>query len=147
MSSWLNTYSYKHMKISWMVTESQSIQECWQMDGRMGSSDISSWPNTYSYKNAWRYPQQLLSYGTYKNVWKNNQRGITWKLRKGEHSFLCKTYYCDLIHIPIKLHEDIPNGYWVMAHTRILEKINQRGIAWKLRRGNNHSCGQHIVLT
>ena len=39
---------------------------------------------------------------------KINQRGIAWKIRKGEQSFLCRT---DLIHIPVKLHEDIPNGY------------------------------------
>ena len=42
---------------------------------------------------------------------KNNQRGITWKLRKEEQSFLCATRRRDLIHILIKLHEDIPNGY------------------------------------
>ena len=42
---------------------------------------------------------------------KINQRGITWKLRKGEQSFLCATHRRDLIYIPIKLHEDIPNGY------------------------------------
>ena len=27
--------------------------------------------------------------------------------------------HSNLIHIPIKLHEDIINGYWVMAFTRI----------------------------
>ena len=42
---------------------------------------------------------------------KINQRGITWKIRKGEQSFLCETYGCDLIHIPIKLHIDISKGY------------------------------------
>ena len=42
---------------------------------------------------------------------KINQRGITWKIRKGEQSFLCMTHFRDLIHIPIKWHEDIPNGY------------------------------------
>ena len=42
---------------------------------------------------------------------KINQRGITWKIRKRKQSFLCVTYRHDLIHIPIKLHEDIPNGY------------------------------------
>ena len=31
---------------------------------------------------------------------KINQRGITWKLRKGEQSFLCVTRCPDLIHIP-----------------------------------------------
>ena len=47
---------------------------------------------------------------------KINQRGITWKLRKGGgggggQSFLCATHCSDLIHIPIKLQEDVPNGY------------------------------------
>ena len=42
---------------------------------------------------------------------KINQRDITWKLRKGEQSFLCMTCCPDLIHIPIKLHEDILNGF------------------------------------
>ena len=43
---------------------------------------------------------------------KINQRGIPWKLiRKGKQSFLCLTHHPDLIHIPIKLHEDILNGY------------------------------------
>ena len=35
-----------------------------------------------------------------------NQRGIAWKLRKREKSFLCATHQPDLIHIPIKLHEE-----------------------------------------
>ena len=43
----------------------------------------------------------LLSYGAYKNVdgrtvGKINQRGITWKIRKGEQSFLCGTHHPDL---------------------------------------------------
>ena len=42
---------------------------------------------------------------------KNNQRGITWKLSKGEQSFLCATHRPDLLHIPIKLHEDIMKSY------------------------------------
>ena len=42
---------------------------------------------------------------------KINQRGITWKKRKGEQSLLCTTHRHDLIHIPVKLHEDIPNSY------------------------------------
>ena len=36
---------------------------------------------------------------------KNNQRGITWQLRKGEQSFLCMIQRLDPIHIPIKMHE------------------------------------------
>ena len=31
---------------------------------------------------------------------KINQRGITWKLRKGEQLLLCLTHRLDLIHIP-----------------------------------------------
>ena len=42
---------------------------------------------------------------------KINQRGITWKIIKGEQSFLSVTCRRDLIHILMKLHEDIPNGY------------------------------------
>ena len=30
------------------------------------------------------------------------------KIRKGEQYFLCATYHRDPIHIPIKLHKDIP---------------------------------------
>ena len=56
----------------------------------------------------------------YKNVWKIiYKRGITWKLRKVDQSFLCMTCCPDLIHIPIKLHEDILNGYRIMEHTRM----------------------------
>ena len=40
-----------------------------------------------------------------------NQRGITWKLRKVEQSFLCAKHRPDLIYIPMKLHEDILKGY------------------------------------
>ena len=50
---------------------------------------------------------------------KTTTKGITWKLRKGEQLFLCSTRRPDLIHIPIKLHEDIPNGYTVMWRPRI----------------------------
>ena len=40
---------------------------------------------------------------------KNNQRGIIWKLRKGEQSVLCETHHPDLICFLIKLHqENIP---------------------------------------
>ena len=65
---------------------------------------------------------------------KNNQRGKTWKVREGEPLFLYRTCRPDLIHISIKLHEDIPNSNRVTARTIIFEK-NQRGIIWKLRMG------------
>ena len=42
---------------------------------------------------------------------KINQSGMIWKLRKGKQSLLCTTCRPDLIHIPIKLHEDILNCY------------------------------------
>ena len=44
------------------------------------------------------------------------------KIRKVKQSFLCATHHRDLIHIPIKLHEDILNGYRVMVHTRMFGK-------------------------
>ena len=31
--------------------------------------------------------------------------------KKGEQSFLCATRRLDLIHIPIRLHDNMPNGY------------------------------------
>ena len=94
--------------------------------------DTSSWPNI-SYKIAWRYSELLLNYQVYKNVWKN-KRGITWKKRRGT-IIVVPTHHLDLIHIPTKLHEDIPKGYWVMARTRMFGKNNRRGITWKLRKG------------
>ena len=42
---------------------------------------------------------------------KKNQRGLAWKIRKAEQSFLCATHCRDILHIPIQKHEDIPNGY------------------------------------
>ena len=42
---------------------------------------------------------------------RNNQRSITKNLRKGEQSFLCMTCLFDLTYIPMKMHEDILNGY------------------------------------
>ena len=74
---------------------------------------------------------------------KINQRGITWKIRKGVQSFLCGTRCRDLIHILIKLHEDILK---VTELCRVQEfwKINQSGITWKLRKGEqSFLCGTH----
>ena len=41
------------------------------------------------------------------------------KGHKGEQPFLATTHCLDLhvLHIPIKFHEDICNGYSVMVHT------------------------------
>ena len=66
---------------------------------------------------------------------KINQRGITWKLRKGAQSFSYTTCCPNLIHIPIKLHEDIPNLYRVTRKQESREKIKQKGITWKVRKG------------
>ena len=41
----------------------------------------------------------------------NNQRDITQKVRKGEQPFLYATHRLDLLHIPIKFHEDIYDSY------------------------------------
>ena len=57
---------------------------------------------------------------------KIDQSGITWKIRKREQSFLCATHRCDLIYIPIMLHEDIRYGYPVMACTRMFGKKIKR---------------------
>ena len=66
---------------------------------------------------------------------KNNQRGITWKVRKGELLFLWITSHHDLAQIPTILHEYIPNGFSVMACTGMFGKNNQRGIIGELRKG------------
>ena len=63
------------------------------------------------------------------------QRGITWKLRKREQSFLCTAHRHDPIHIPIKLHEDTPTITDLWCVQECLEKINQKGITWKQRNG------------
>ena len=64
--------------------------------------------------------EQLIKH---KCLGKINQRGITWKLRKGEQSFLHAACFPYLIPSPIKFHEDILNRYRVMAQTRIFGKI------------------------
>ena len=48
----------------------------------------------------------------------------------GEQAFLCTIHCLDLIHIPLKLHEDISNG--LLSVQECLEKINQRGITGKV---------------
>ena len=55
-----------------------------------------------------------------------NQRSITQKLRKGEQSSLYMTHRLDLIHIPIKLHEDMATNYGV--YKNFWNNNNQRGI-------------------
>ena len=53
---------------------------------------------------------------------KFHQMDVTQKLRKEEQSFLYSTHRLNLIHIAIKLHQDIPYGYLVMACARIVWK-------------------------
>ena len=53
------------------------------------------------------------------------QRGMFWKLRKGEQSILCPTCRPDRIHIPVKLHD--PNCYRVMGCTRMFGKKSIKG--------------------
>ena len=38
-----------------------------------------------------------------------------------------------LMHIPIKFHEDIPNGYRVMRRRKNGKKKDQRAITWSLK--------------
>ena len=51
----------------------------------------------------------------YKMFGKENQKGITRKLRNGKQSLFCATLLPDLtvihVHIPMKLHVDILNSY------------------------------------
>ena len=75
---------------------------------------------------------------------KINQRGITWKIRKGEQSFLCATHHCNLIHIPIKCMKIPQRLLSYGAYKNVWKKINQRGITWKLRKGEqSFLCETH----
>ena len=49
----------------------------------------------------------------YKNVWEKKSSKVHKLVTKksGEQSFFCATRRSDLIHIPLKLQEDIPNTY------------------------------------
>ena len=49
-------------------------------------------------------------------------KSITRKLRKWEQLFLCVTFRPNQKHIPMELHEDIPNHYRLMAKIRTFEK-------------------------
>ena len=59
--------------------------------------------------------EQLIKY----KCSEKNKGHITWKLKKGEQSFLYAICCPNLIRIPIELHEDIPNRNRVMAQTRM----------------------------
>ena len=60
---------------------------------------------------------------------KINQKGIPWKLGKGEPPFLHATHCHYVIHIPIKLH--VVNALWRLQECKINKislKLNQRAI-------------------
>ena len=54
-----------------------------------------------------------------------NKNGITWKLEKGEKSFLHMTHCMYLRHISKKLHEDITSGYRIMGCARMKTTKNK----------------------
>ena len=59
---------------------------------------------------------------------KNNQRSTPWKLRKGEQSFLFAICCPNPIHIPEKLHEDIPvTGLWPKQENKNVRKELNKG--------------------
>ena len=58
-------------------------------------------------------------------IWKMNKNGITWKLKKGEKSFLHMTHCIYLRHISKKLHEDITSGYRIMGCARMKTTQNK----------------------
>ena len=76
-NKYINVKTYLETKLC----ELWHIQECLQVDRQMDEQtdrrtiilvwDIWSWANKYFYKIAWRYPELLLNYGAYKNIWKN----------------------------------------------------------------------------
>ena len=67
------------------------------LEARKGvQSFTSSLPDAHSYKTAWKYHEQWVCCGVYKNV----------KI----HKISLKTHRLDLKCILIKFHEDIPNG-------------------------------------
>ena len=58
-------------------------------------------------------------------TWKMNKNGITWKLKKGEQSFLLMTHCFYLRHISKTLHEVITRGYRIMGCTRMKTTQNK----------------------
>ena len=53
---------------------------------------------------------------------KNSTKGNNLETKKGQTIILVRNHCPVLIHVPIKLHEDIPNHYRVMAYTRMFRK-------------------------
>ena len=58
-------------------------------------------------------------------TWYMNRNVITWKLKKGEQSFLRMTHCLCLIHISKESHEDITSGYRVMGCARMKATQNK----------------------
>ena len=89
----------------------------------------------------------------YKNVFgKNQSKGGNSELNKGQQLLvLCATNHSDLVHIPIKLNEDIRNGYRVMECTRMFgKKTESKGHNLETKQGgggSNYSYAEHIILT
>ena len=70
---------------------------------------------------------------------KNNLRGITWKVGKGERPLLSGTHCLFVIHIPIKLHEDIKNStervmvlVWFVALSRSQSTAAMVMLGWSV---------------
>ena len=70
-------------------------------------------------------------------------KSITWKLGRATNCLY-------LIHIPVKLHEDVMKSEGAMECTRIKNtqskrKLNQKGYNSETK--SNRNCTRHIVLT
>ena len=69
-------------------------------------------------------PYGYLIVASTRIVWKkSNQREVYQKVRQGEQLTGC----LDLIHIAMKFHSGIPNGYRVMMRTNIVCKTVIKG--------------------
>ena len=89
----------------------------------MGGVTQKSRKGEHCYKVSSRYSIWLPRYGANKDSMKIIlSKEVTQKVRKGERSFLYATRRLGLIHIAMKFHFDIPNGYRVMMHARIVGK-------------------------
>ena len=69
--------------------------------------------------------KQVMGRTHFGEIWKMNKNGITWKLEKGEKSFLHMTHCIYLRHIPKKLHKDITSGYRIMGCARMKTTQNK----------------------
>ena len=117
--------------------------------------DTLSLPNTNSYKIEWKYHEEWVSIGLYKNVnYKKiciKQRAISLKQRNGKQTLLYATYRLDLIHAHvlillsfIKISQTVTE---LQVIHDLLDKNHQRGITWKLRKGEQPFLSANIVFT